>query len=354
MENRLPPKFVQTAFAAAILSLLSEAAGAQAPSWSLTLGTNPANNFLGITDGQPLVIQPRRPGVGSNVGIGTTNPEARLHIHSPDDDALKVTNTAVGKTLGLGVDKLGSWLEPLEHNSSIRLNASPSLVGLLIDGQTGNVGIGTTGPLAKLVLDRGFNERRETLSLLIRHNGDSPISPAFILQNDQGGEINQVFLFGPNSDPGGLGPSHEAGGIIANWHGLTINSGKGVTVDGSSLDVKGTSDRRPGISGSGPNVGIYAHNSASGHDAYLASGCCAGDFNGDVYVHGKTTTQVLEITGGSDLAEPFTIDSEGPIQPGMVVAIDLPCTPASSGWLITLTIALWLASSAAPTASSPV
>jgi hypothetical protein len=154
----------------------------------------------------------------------------------------------------------------------------------LIDGQTGNVGIGTTGPLAKLVLDRGFNERRETPSLLIRHNGDSPISPAFIVQNDQGGEINQVFLFGPNSDPGGLGPSHEAGRIIANWHGLTINSGKGVTVDGSSLDVKGTSDRRPG---SGPNVGIYAHNSASGHDAYRASGCC--------YVHGKTTTQVLAV-----------------------------------------------------------
>jgi hypothetical protein len=39
-------------------------------------------------------------------------------------------------------------------------------------------------------------------------------------------------------------------------------------------------------------------------------------------VQGKTTTQVLEITGGSDLAEPFTMDSEGEIQPGMVVAID--------------------------------
>jgi len=36
----------------------------------------------------------------------------------------------------------------------------------------------------------------------------------------------------------------------------------------------------------------------------------------------KTTTQVLEITGGSDLAEPFAMDREAAIRPGMVVAID--------------------------------
>jgi hypothetical protein len=37
---------------------------------------------------------------------------------------------------------------------------------------------------------------------------------------------------------------------------------------------------------------------------------------------GNVVVPVLEITGGSDLAEPFTIEEEAEVQPGMVVAID--------------------------------
>lgn len=45
-------------------------------------------------------------------------------------------------------------------------------------------------------------------------------------------------------------------------------------------------------------------------------------FTGDLSVDGTTTTGVLQITGGSDLAEPFEIVNADDIQPGMVVAID--------------------------------
>jgi hypothetical protein len=103
-------------------------------------------------------------------------------------------------------------------------------------------------------------------------------------------------------------------------------AGSGVTGESQSgVGVVGVSSTKFGISGTAADVGVYAHNTSVGgigNDAYLASRCCAGDFNGNVYVHGKTTTQVLEITGGSDLAEPFTMDREATIQPGMVVAID--------------------------------
>jgi hypothetical protein len=41
-----------------------------------------------------------------------------------------------------------------------------------------------------------------------------------------------------------------------------------------------------------------------------------------LHVDGTTTTGILQITGGSDLAEPFVIASAEAIEPGMVVAID--------------------------------
>jgi hypothetical protein len=46
-------------------------------------------------------------------------------------------------------------------------------------------------------------------------------------------------------------------------------------------------------------------------------------------VYGTTTTGVLTITGGSDIAEPFNVAGDGEIKPGMVVSID----PARTGEL---------------------
>ncbi|MBI2431364.1 MAG: hypothetical protein HYV26_00620 [Candidatus Hydrogenedentes bacterium] len=48
-------------------------------------------------------------------------------------------------------------------------------------------------------------------------------------------------------------------------------------------------------------------------------------FSGDVTVDGETTTDVLQITGGADLAEQFEVQG-AEAQPGMVVCID-PATP---------------------------
>jgi hypothetical protein len=46
-----------------------------------------------------------------------------------------------------------------------------------------------------------------------------------------------------------------------------------------------------GVSGAGPNIGVHAHNTSGtpGRDVYLATASLAGDFYGNVYVHGTVT-----------------------------------------------------------------
>ncbi len=59
--------------------------------------------------------------------------------------------------------------------------------------------------------------------------------------------------------------------------------------------------------------------------AFDAAGNVRVQLNG---TSGETTTDVLHITGGADLAEPFPIEAPAPLDPGTVVVID-PRTPGS-------------------------
>jgi hypothetical protein len=58
------------------------------------------------------------------------------------------------------------------------------------------------------------------------------------------------------------------------------------------------------FSGESGNVAVFAANTSSGTKAYLGARCCAGDFYGDVYVHGN-----MKVDGGKN----FVIDN--PLDP---------------------------------------
>jgi len=79
------------------LSWLAPSALVTGSAWALTgnSGTNPAVNFLGTTDAQPLVIRTNntermRVTATGNVGIGTANPTERLQV---SDGNVAITNT---------------------------------------------------------------------------------------------------------------------------------------------------------------------------------------------------------------------------------------------------------------------
>ncbi|MGH6839737.1 MAG: hypothetical protein ACREDT_13265 [Methylocella sp.] len=146
--------------------------------WDLTGngGTNPATNFLGTTDGQPLVIQP---GTG-NVGIGTTKPEDKLSVNG------KIMFTDGGSKAGdMGVDSLGVWIQPLDPTTGIRLNAGQHAVGLYVAAD-GTVQIG--GPASPA---------SEPSLHILRRNEDINLSrAALVIENPSGHQSMQYFSFG--------------------------------------------------------------------------------------------------------------------------------------------------------------
>ncbi len=98
-----------------------------------------------------------------------------------------------------------------------------------------------------------------------------------------------------------------------------------VGVTGIHTGARG--DVGAGVSGYSVNAAGVAGSSDNGWAGWFQSGpngngiYAAGGTNGmAARFDGRTSTHVLEITGGSDLAEPFEIAGE--VQPGTVVAID--------------------------------
>jgi hypothetical protein len=118
------------------LSWLSPAALVTGSAWALTgnSGTDPAVNFLGTTDAQPLVIRTNntervRVTATGNVGIGTAAPALRLAIV----DA------------GVGLDRPAANVLALYTNNTERMRITA----------TGNVGIGTAAPTERLQVSDG-------------------------------------------------------------------------------------------------------------------------------------------------------------------------------------------------------
>ena len=148
-----------------------------------------------------------------------------------------------------------------------------------------------------------------------------------------------VVGYAPQPDSIGVKGAANASGGVGVWGESTANTGV-YGVSGSGVGIWGTSTNASGVygvSGGQYSGGVYGLNTTNGYGVYGTSadgiGVVGKSENGTA-VFGRSTnglagdfkgtvrTEILQITGGSDLAERFAISDAEQAKPGTVMVID--------------------------------
>ncbi|MDH4241197.1 MAG: hypothetical protein OEW48_16690 [Phycisphaerae bacterium] len=258
---------------------------------SVLFRENGANKFMiqsdGTTDYGLGIYEYGGPGFttvwkNGRVGIGTTFPSSKLHIEDDTTNDVKVTinnqNNTGSERLYFGTDAgiiawgsgnttyPGKW-RFFNNRTSGNYDWITSGSIKMTLANNGNLGIGTTSPGAGLHLQ----------------GTDFPSSFMYLQSNT--GEDTGFRLYE---------------GTSVKWHIFNESAAGGLSIRNSaysSVLFIEQSTREVGIGTTSPQAKLD--------------------------VAGRTRTQVLEITGGSDLSEQFEIKTEQhKVEPGMVVCID--------------------------------
>jgi hypothetical protein len=235
--------------------------GSGTAGWGLTgnAGTNPATQFIGTTDAQPLAfktnnVEAMRILSDGKVGIGTNTPDRKLHVYNGNSGRTPNTNTS------LFVEKNGNnYLEiaspdngergvmfsnPTDGNSGgiyyfnkdmyFNTNTNDRRMTILANG---NVGIGTNTPTAKLDIEGDIVIKKTTITTagvqnaLNRGAGSSikfDVSGTVTLNGIAGG-VDGMLLYIINGQGTTLIINNEnAGALAANR--ITTNTGSALTI----------------------------------------------------------------------------------------------------------------------------
>ncbi len=117
-----------------------------------TIGGSGSTNYIPKFTGSTSIGNSTIYESSANVGIGSTNPTARLEIGGSGNFKLKANVNDPGDIIfedGGGMQKGRIWAEPAAGVAGLQFSSSDTTPDIAIDA-SGNIGIGTTSPGAKL------------------------------------------------------------------------------------------------------------------------------------------------------------------------------------------------------------
>ncbi|MCK4678273.1 MAG: hypothetical protein KAT48_09090, partial [Bacteroidales bacterium] len=294
-----------------------------------------------------------------NVGIGTTNTSAKLHVHGgyvsfyttggsnptrarfsslgsdallylyDQNDDIKVKIHSDGTTyfnggdVGIGTTNPGYDLDVYDNYSSwIRAKSSTDYAGLIIDkgnaSYNGYIMYKTVGAAqwyVGLIGDNNFSISKTWAS----SDGSFYIDQNSNVGIGSGDPVQHLEVYGSGNQYARITSSnHSIAGLELIRSGGSYYDWK---IENKLNDLYFKFDANEFASTS--TTAMYYDQSDHSLKFYKSDGTTVSieidaDYGGD----GRIITDELQITGGSDIAEPFDVISENEINPGMVVSID--------------------------------
>jgi hypothetical protein len=205
-----------------------------ASGWALTgnTGTNPASNYIGTSDAQPLVLRTNaaermRVLANGNVGINNVAPISPLSFANALGTKIAFFDGGLNQYMGIGVSSAQLNYHVASNSTHVFYAGGTNGDGteLMRIANTGNVGIGTSAPTAKLDVNGTARIQGSTGT------------PTAITGRDAAGNINNITLGANLSLAGGV--LSATGGGTSGW-GLNGNAGTDV-----NINYIGTSDGQP-------------------------------------------------------------------------------------------------------------
>jgi len=264
---------------------------------------------------------------GGNVGVGTTTPAERLHIVGTTPEVL-IESTASNAA--------GLLLSNTDQQYSVRMTNGEKLVLRDITAgnadritilPTGEVGVGTSYPEGRLSVSNGGFPVGITQGQL----GSSAME--LTTRDSSGGQPTRVKINATVDNPaiefytGARAAETKYAQMNGNADGgqFTLYEPGGGQRAAVTVNPVGCGDIQ--VMGPNGNVNVWLTNLAGSNDnGWMGVHDSAGTAKAFMYVDsdgdGMTITDVIQINGGSDIAEPFDVSAAQTIEPGMVVAID--------------------------------